>query len=92
MLDASANVQAATEVRCSVKPEARSRHSATILGSLLTIFCGYDGMKPHASDVYTLDVDDPRSMMAKGLEESAAAATKEGANKEGEKKEEEDDE
>ena len=49
--------------------------------------CGYDGNKPHAADVYTLDVDDPRSMMAKGIEE-AQAATK---GEEEQKKEEEDE-
>jgi len=76
------------EVKCTVKPETRSRHAAHIMGSQLWIFCGHDGMKPHLAEVWTLDVDDVRGHLANGLE-AAKSAKKE---KEDEKKEEEEDE
>ena len=49
-------------------PEARSRHTTHILGEtqLLHIFGGYDGGKPVAGDVYTLDVTDPASLETEG--------------------------
>ena len=49
-------------------PEARSRHTTHIMGEtqLLHIFGGYDGGKPVAGDVYTLDVTDPASLETEG--------------------------
>ncbi|KAL1526816.1 hypothetical protein AB1Y20_015508 [Prymnesium parvum] len=60
---------AAAELRCSVKPEARSRHSSHIIGSQLYVFCGHDGMKPHLSEVWTLEVDDVKGHLARAFDE-----------------------
>ena len=43
-------------------PELRSRHTVHIVADLLHLFGGYDGGKPCAGDVYTLDVSDPSGM------------------------------
>lgn len=68
-----------------LQPEARSRHSAHIMGSQLYIVCGHDGMKPHLSEVWTLEIDDVRGHMAKALDDLEAS------HKEEEKKNEEED-
>ncbi len=47
-------------------PEARSRHTVHIIENLLHVFGGYDGGKPTAGDVFTLDVSDPANMESEG--------------------------
>lgn len=51
------------------QPEARSRHSSHIIGSQLYVFCGHDGMKPHLSEVWTLEVDDVKGHLARAFDE-----------------------
>ena len=41
----------------------------SIMGGLLHVFGGYDGMKPCAGDVFTLDCSDPPNMGASEEEE-----------------------
>ena len=53
------------------------------------VFCGHDGMKPHLAEVWTLEVDDVRGHMAKGLEDAKANQKQDAA--EGKKEEEEED-
>ena len=43
-------------------PEARSRHTAHMIGDVLHLVGGYDGGKPCAGDVFTLDCTDPLAM------------------------------
>lgn len=66
-------------------PEARSRHTAHIIGDLLHVFGGYDGSKPCSGDVYTLDVSDPGGM------ESSGSGDKKDDKKKAEDKDEDED-
>ena len=43
-------------------PEPRSRHTTHMIGDSLHVFAGYDGSKPVAGDVFTLDCSDPGGM------------------------------
>lgn len=65
----------AVELRCSVKPEARARHSMAVLSvenaPLLFVLGGHDGMKCHASEVYTLSTEDSRGYFAAAWAEQA---------------------
>ena len=66
-------------------PEPRARHQVHIIGDLLHVFGGYDGSKPVAGDVFTLDVSDPGGM--EGVGEGDGEKKKEKETK----KEEDDD-
>jgi len=59
-------------------PEARSRHSAHMVGDLLHLFGGYDGTKPIGGDVYTLDCSDPGSMEGSGGDDKKKKDDKDG--------------
>ena len=63
--------------RARAASQARSRHTAHMVGDLLYLLGGYDGAKPIGGDVYQLDCSDP-------------AALAEGGGEGGEKKKEEE--
>jgi len=63
-------------------PDARSRHTAHMVGDLMHLFGGYDGSKPIGGEVFTLDCSDPAAM------EGAGAGEKKKDDKGGEEEEE----
>ena len=67
-------------------PEARSRHTAHMIGDVLHLVGGYDGGKPCAGDVFTLDCSDPLAMESVDASGGGDAKKK----KDDENKEEED--
>jgi len=52
------------EVKAAAPPEPRSRHTMHVMWpSTLHIFGGYDGFKPYAGDVHTIEVEDSAAIL-----------------------------